>query len=1629
MQHALDRLLATYRDAARTERDKGTYFERLAVAYLLNDPVQAELYEAVWPYAEWAKVQGLDGRDTGIDLVAKLRDEEGFAAIQCKFYDAAHRIQKSDIDSFMSASGKAHFQRRIIIDTTEAEWSVNAEDMLRGQSIPTLRIGLTDLRESPIDWAAFGDRGEVKLAPRKTILPHQREALDAVRDGLRETERGKLIMACGTGKTFTSLKIAEDMVGAGGIVLFLMPSLALMAQSVREWTNDAAVPLRSFAVCSDTQVGKRRMGNEDIAEIDVLDLAFPATTDAARLVEEAASASPDKMTVIFATYQSIQVISNAQRAGLPRFDLIICDEAHRTTGATLSGEDSSNFLKVHSEDFIQGRKRLYMTATPRIFGDNVKSKADQVDAVLASMDDEELFGKTLFYRGFSWAVQNGLLTDYKVIVLAMDEGLVSSAIQRRLGDGTSELVLDDATKIIGCYKALTKKDLKGDVETDPLPMHRALAFCRDIKSSKLVANEFAAVVAEYLGSEDAAEGDSPEGVLTCEIEHVDGTFNAKTRSARLDWLKGGDDANTCRILTNARCLSEGVDVPSLDAIMFLHPRKSQIDVVQSVGRVMRRAEGKKMGYVILPVGVPAGVPPEQALNDNEKYRVVWQILNALRAHDDRFDATINKASLGQDVSGKIEIVGVTRNPELEAVTAVVHDLPARAQPARSNIGAQSHEGNIGASEQGELAFSVDEFSRAIMAKIVKKCGTRDYWEDWATNIAEIAKNHITRLTAILEAPDTPARQAFDAFLAELKDDLNDTISEGDAIEMLAQHIITRPVFETLFEGHKFTSENPVSRAMQSVLDVLNEQNLDKEARDLEKFYASVRARAEGLSEPHAKQRLIVELYDKFFRRAFPRTTEKLGIVYTPVEVVDFIIQSVSEVLKAEFGQTLGSEGVHIIDPFTGTGTFITRLLQSGLIAPEEMERKYRHEVHANEIVLLAYYIAAINIEAVYHGIMDGDYVPFEGICLTDTFQMYEKGDLISHYLPDNSERRKRQRELDIRVIIANPPYSKGQDSANDNNANVSYECLDKRIRDTYSSSSRAVNKTALYDSYVRAIRWGSDRLGDAGGIMAYVTNAGWIDGNATDGLRKCLAEEFSTLYVFHLRGNQRTSGERSRREGGKIFGSGSRAPIAITLFVKNPASAERGKIFFHDIGDYLSQREKLSIVQRFGSIGGISAVDGWQQLSPDTHNDWLKKRDAKFSAFIKMGDKRNRNSDVLFESYSSGVKTNRDAWCFNTSKIQLEENMKGMIAFFNSEVQRYAVHRAEGGTTSVENFIDTDAKKISWDRSLRNDLRRGRNHSFNPSSVVLSAYRPFFSEWLYFGRDMNNDVSQLPRMFPTSDAENRVIWVTGTGASLDFTTFISDKIPDLQGTGKVQCFPLRIYDDVGRSSEADLFAGGSTSYRVRDGITDFGLAHFQAAYPKEGVGKEDIFYYVYGLLHSPAYRKRFADNLFKELPRIPCVNKGEDFWRFSKAGRELADLHINYENVDRWPVTIKEGDLRLANIKNSEAFYRVTKMKFGKAGKEVDKSTVIYNANITMQDIPPEAYDYVVNGKSALEWVMERQVVKIDKDSTIVNDANRYAIETVGNPAYPLELFQRVITVSMETLKIVRRLPKLELPE
>lgn len=1630
---SLGHILAQFRDDARNNRDLGDRFERMMQQFFRVDPLYAALFSDVWMWNEWPR-KGQVG-DVGIDLVAQHRATGELFAIQCKFYLPEHTLGKGDIDSFFTALGKPQFSQGIIVSTTDS-WGKNALDALN-QTKSVTRIGISDLEQSPIDWSRFDIRkpGQLKRRKKNQIRPHQKAALDDVMTGLAGADRGKLIMACGTGKTFTALKIAETLAPklAGreskpAHVLFLVPSLSLMAQTLREWTAQADLPLHSLAVCSDVSIGKRReKSGDDAPEITIYDLPYPATTNEKQLGKQygalikSAQKSTDSpgLVVVFSTYQSIEAVSKAQKASLPAFDLIICDEAHRTTGVTLTGEDESAFVKVHDANFLKGTKRLYMTATPRIYGDDAKSKAKELSAEIASMDNVDQFGHELHRLGFGEAVGKSLLSDYKVLVLAVDEKYVSKTFQKQIASKDNELNLEDATKITGCWNGLEKRfettktevELQGDVN----PMRRAVAFSRSIKDSKKFVEQFGQIVAAY-------KSEHPDDqILEVEADHVDGTFDALRRGALLDWLKAQSPASTCRILSNARCLSEGVDVPALDAVLFLNPRNSVIDVVQSVGRVMRRAEGKRYGYIILPIGIPADKTPEEALKNNDKYKVVWQVLQALRAHDDRFNATINQLELNKKRPDNIQVIGVGGGPGDNGDATTEGD----GKPGLRTI-------------QGVLAFpNLDEWKDAIYAKMVMKVGDRGYWATWARDIAKIAETHITRIKAILDARNPKAVKAFEKFLKGLQTNLNPAVSREDAIEMLAQHLITRPVFDALFANYVFTSRNPVSQSMQKMLDILHEHALEKESATLEKFYNSVRDRAKGLDNAEARQKVVIELYDEFFRTAFPRMAERLGIVYTPTEVVDFIIHSVQDVLRDEFNTSLAEKDVHIIDPFTGTGTFLVRLLQSGLIPPDKLEHKYQHELHANEIVLLAYYIAAINIEEAFHGLREekgkDEYLPFEGICLTDTFQLYESGQMeLEGTFPENNKRVKRQKESPIRVVIANPPYSAQQDSENDNNQNLEYPVLDERIRSTYAAQSNAKLLKNLYDSYIRALRWASDRIKDKG-VVGFVTNGSFIDANNMDGLRGNLTDEFTSVYVFNLRGNARTERERRRMESGNVFGAGTRTPVAITLLVRNPAKKAINQLRYHDIGDYLDRSEKLRIIRDFASIAGIDTAKKWTILTPNAEHDWINQRDPAFDKFITLGDKDDDKALTFFENYSQGVLTSRDKWCYSFARVAVRNNMEHMIATYSSDLAK-VTERISGAPRDereaiVNETIQTDAKQISWSRALKADVAKGKAIAFKEQSVVASAYRPFAKNWLYFDRRLNEFVYQMPAIFPEGKLSNIAICVDSRGSTKDFSCIVTGTLPDYEFISKGQCFPLYLYEPANASGQLDLGNQHTEiidGYRRRDAITDAILRTFRDAYGKD-VTKEDIFYYVYGVLHSPEYRTRFAADLKKMLPRIPLTKEVKEFNAFSNAGRDLAELHLNYETVQPWKVSENHDQLPL----DEWDLYKVQKMTFARptaeqkaAGAKWDKTRIIYNSHITISKIPLEANEYVVNGKPAIEWVMERYQFTRDKDSGIVNDPNDWCKEQ-EQPRYIIDLVARVVRVSVETMKIVNGLPAL----
>ena len=1608
-------VLKKFRREAFSERDKGARFELLMKKYLLSEPTYEGRFKQIWLWNEFPYRKDFSGKDTGIDLVAQTVEGD-YWAVQCKCYEENVYIDKTGVDSFLSTSSKSfynesmetvQFSQRLWISTTN-HWNSEAENTIKNQNPPLIRISLTDLENSNVDWDKLvnGEEGKSARKQKKTPREHQNKAISNVNEYFKNNDRGKLIMACGCGKTYTSLKIAEKETNGKGLVLFLVPSIALLGQTLREWCAEAEKPIYPICICSDPAVTKKT----DSDDMSVVDLALPASTNVPNIIHQyelAKQQHTDGMIVVFSTYQSIDVISQAQEAINKRqknsciFDLVICDEAHRTTGVILKDKEEAAFTKVHDNDCIVAKKRMYMTATPRLYTDASKQKAQENDAILCSMDDESIYGQEMYRIGFGEAVAKNLLADYKVLILTLKEEQIPTALQNVISDKTNEINTDDISKLIGCINALSKRVLSTDeaFNDDKSPMTKAVAFCQNINISKKIANMFNQHKGAYYDSLTQEERSQLVGV---EAKHIDGTMGASQRDELLSWLKNTPkNSNECHILTNVKCLSEGVDVPSLDAVMFLSAKNSQVDVVQSVGRVMRTAPNKKYGYIIIPIVVPAGVKPEEALDDNERYKVVWTVLNALRAHDDRFNAEINKIDLNKKKNNKI----------------IVGGIGSKATDSDGDT-------TTSTTESTQLALplpEIDQLQNAIYAKMVQKVGNKRYWVQWAQDVAQIAQRYIERINLLIDT-DGKHKKAFDSFLKGLQKNINPSVSKDEVIQMLAQHLITQPVFEALFENYSFVQNNAVSKSLQKMIDLLEEQAMNKDAEALNKFYESVRERVEGIDNAEGKQKIIVELYDKFFKTAFPKVVEQLGIVYTPIEVVDFINNSVAQVLKKEFNRSLSDENVHILDPFTGTGTFITRMIQQGLIDKKALPHKYAKELHANEIVLLAYYIASINIENAYHDIMElkDKYQPFDGICLTDTFQLGESDEadeLFSDMLPQNSERVIEQKKAPVRIIIGNPPYSIGQKSEDDNAKNQTYPILDSRIADSYVKFSNAVLNRGLYDSYIKAFRWSSDRLDTQnGGIIAFITNSGWIDSNGMDGFRKCLEQEFSSIYIFNLRGAIRGKfKDASAKEGQNVFDI--MTGVAITILVKKPNKNpdEKATIYYHDIGDYLKRTEKLEILKHFKGINN-SKID-WKVLRPNEHNDWLNQRSDLFSSFIPLGDKTDTTKTV-FSIYSGGLLTSRDSWCYNFSKKHLEKNIKTSIDYYNMQREKYQSILKENKKTSVEKVVDIDKSQISWSHNIKKLIEKNQSLGFERENICLSSYRPFMKNYIYFNRVWNERVYQQPKLFPTPEHRNMCISLSGAGGN-SFDCIINDSLVDYacmkSGNGGGQCFPLYYYEK-NDGNIGTLFDQGKENYIRRDGITDFILEQCRTRYGHKVV-KEDIFYYVYGLLHSKDYREQFAADLKKMLPRIPLVDVPNDFWAFSKAGRELAELHLNYESVSAYPDVKVIGE-------DSEKYY-VEKLSFGKNGKEVDKSTIIYNSYIRIENIPLEAYDYVINGKSAIEWVMDRYQVKVDKDSGIKNDPNDWGLEH-NNPRYILNLILSLITVSLETVKIINNLPKLE---
>lgn len=1497
-----------------------------------------------------------------------------------------------------SGVGEIRFKKGIIISTSNlTSEAIKAIEQIRstGMGIDIDEITEEDFIYSRIDWEKFDPtktEDEIPLCDKKKPRSHQTEAIEKTKEYFSHPKntRGKLIMACGTGKTYTSLKIMETL--DPKITLFLAPSIALLSQTFREYAQEKSEPFYASIVCSDDKVGKSK--DEDNDDIKFSELPIKASTrleDILSVYEKAQK--ENKRFIIFSTYQSALRIKEAQEAGLNEIDLIICDEAHRTVGAMYSSnerDDKNAFTLCHSDKNIKAKKRLYMTATPKVYSESSKAKAKEKDNVIYSMDDEEIFGEEIYTLNFSKAIALDLLTDYKVIILAVrKENLsgVTNSVNKKISqleaEGTKldkKLINNEfVCKIVGTHKGLAKQDLivlddenKEDHNLqnkyDTAPSQRAINFCKSINTSKNIKDSFETIMECY---DEELKKKSFKN-LKISIDHIDGTMNCKDRLEKLEKLNEFKP-NTCKVLSNARCLSEGVDVPALDSIVFFDGKSAMVDIIQAVGRVMRKAKRKKRGYIILPIALEESEIEnlDEAVN-NTNFKNIWKVIKALRSHD---PSLVDEATFKE----KIKIFGSDDASNPDDDQELKKDKTEQSDPKQA---------------QKTLfdAILLQDLADAMYNVMPTKLGDRNYWENFTKKTGNIARTLNNRLKMIFEKNP----EFFHGFLDSLRGNIHQNIKEDEALDMITSHIITKPIFDAIFGDN---IKNPIAKALDKMVLKLSDLGLEGETKDLKNLYESVKTEAAHAKSQKSQQELIKNLYNTFFKEAFKKQSEKLGIVYTPIEVVDFILRATNGILKKHFNTDFNDQNITIFDPFTGTGSFIARLLskENAFISDEALKEKFLKGLFAFDIVLLSYYIALINITQAAQN-RDSSLKNFKNIALTDSLDYLEektnKGALpLYEDLKENKDIKDTLANQNIRVIIGNPPYSAGAKSENDNNQNLSHPKLEKLVYETYgkNSTSRSVGN-ATRDTLIQSIRMASDVVKDKG-VVGFVVNGSFIDSKSADGFRKCVAKEFSHLYVLNLRGNARTSGEERKKQGDGIFDSGSRATIAIVFFVKDK-SVQNSAIHYYEVGDYLKREAKLNLLAGFLNLDAIP----FEKITPNDKGDWINQRNDAFEKLIPLKRDKTLQNDSVFDINSLGVASGRDPWVYNFSPNILTQSVQKCIDTYNADLKRFnevfreAFKQRAKGVKSGDRYkhlndkeITTDKTKIAWVQNLKNQLIKGKKlDDFSQEKISVSLYRPFNKQYFYYERELAWSFCNMKKIFPDKDAQNVVINTT----IRNFSVLVSDFISDCSLISPNQAYPLYYYDDLGNRHYA---------------ISGYALNLFRRHYQDDSIVEEEIFYYIYAILHHKGYLEKYKNSLTKEAPRIAL---SEDFKELSMLGKELGELHLNYESGEMHD-SVKYITLMNAEI---EGYYDVEKMT-----KKGD--CILYNHNISITKIPKKAFEYVINGKSAIDWVIERYQKTMDKESLIENNPNDYA-----GGKYIFELLCRVITLSVKSVDLIEKI-------
>ncbi|MCQ2649139.1 DEAD/DEAH box helicase [Helicobacter pylori] len=1535
--------------AIPNSHDKGSWFEKVSKHFLLEHD-SANEYESIKLWNDW-ELRNNEG-DRGIDIVIQTASKE-YIAVQCKFHQ--NSISYNDIATFLhklhSGVGKVRFKKGIIISTsnlTRAALEEIEQTRSAGKDIDIDIISEEDFIYSRIDWEKFDPtktEDEIPLCDKKKPRTHQQEAINATKEYFSNPKnaRGKLIMACGTGKTYTSLKIMETL--DPKITLFLAPSIALLSQTFREYAQEKSEPFYASIVCSDDKVGQSK--NEDNDDIKFSELPIKPSTcleDILSVYEKAQK--ENKRFIIFSTYQSALRIKEAQEAGLNEIDLIICDEAHRTVGAMYSTNERDNknaFTLCHSDKNIKATKRLYMTATPKVYSESSKAKAKESDNVIYSMDDADTFGEEIYTLNFERAIALDLLTDYKVIILAVrSENLsgVTNSVNKKIkelkAEGTKldkKLINNEfVCKIVGTHKGLAKQDLialdnenkeDNDLKSkkDTFVSQRAISFCKSIQTSKNIKDSFETIMECY---DEELKKKSFKN-LQISIDHIDGTMNCKERLEKLENLNQFKP-NTCKVLSNARCLSEGVDVPALDSVIFFDGKSAMVDIIQAVGRVMRKAKNKKRGYIILPIALAESeIKNLDEAVKNTNFQNIWKVLKALRSHD---SSLVDEATFKE----KIKIFGSNDESNLDDEEELQKDKTEHQNDPKE------------AQKTLFDAIFLQDLANAVYNVMPTKLGDRNYWENFAKKTGNITKTLNNRLKELFDKNP----EIFDNFLTSLRDNIHQSIKNEEALDMIVSHIITKPIFDALFGDN---IKNPIAKALDKMVLKLSDLGLEGETKDLKNLYESVKTEATHAKSQKSQQELIKNLYNTFFKEAFRKQSEKLGIVYTPIEVVDFILRATNGILKKHFNTDFNDQSITIFDPFTGTGSFIARLLSkdNNLISDEALKEKFQKGLFAFDIVLLSYYIALINITQAAQS-RDGSLKNFKNIALTDSLDYLEEKNakgVIPGFedLKENQEIKTTLANQKIQVIIGNPPYSSGAKSENDNNQNLSHPKLEKLVYEKYGKNSTAKVGKTTRDTLIQSIRMASDLLKDKG-VLGFVVNGSFIDNKSSDGFRKCVAKDFSHLYVLNLRGNARTSGEERKKQGDGIFDSGSRATVAIIFFVKD-ASVENSTIHYYEVGDYLKREAKLHLLAGFENLESVP----FKEITPNDKGDWINQRNEEFEKLIPLKRDKTLKNDSIFDLNSGGVVSGRDPWVYNFSQKTLMQSVQKCIDTYNADLKRFnevfreAFKQRTKGVKKADRYrhlsdreITTDQTKIAWVQNLKTQLIKGKKlDDFSQEKISVSLYRPFNKQYFYYERELAWSFCSMKKIFPDKSARNVVINTT----TRNFCSLIGDAIPD---------------------------------------------THFIGA-----------------IFHHKGYVEKYKNSLAKEAPRIAL---SEDFKELSALGKELAELHLNYESGEMH-ASVQYNLLENAGM---EGYYDVVKMT-----KKGD--SIIYNHHITITKIPQKAFDYVVNGRSAIDWVIERYQITKDKDSLIENNPNDYA-----GGKYIFELLCRVITLSEKSVDLIEKI-------